>query len=384
MRTNQFTWAAQGLTAAVWATIGTAGVAQAVSLPAPQLPTPYALPGTPLTAVPPAAPSRSVGISLPGPVEYVQATPTSVIFNVNYTDGASEGFNDPGLGGARRGSFESALNVWSGYLTRSYTGETVTVNAAFNSLGGSSGGATLGSAGSTFIHRDFGTINANPKYQSATWYGSPLANHVRGGDLDAGNNEINAQFNTDVDNSTVLGSTDWYYGSDPSGLGGDIDFQTVALHEIGHGINFFDLINENDGTFQDGFAGVYDRFLTTGATGGTALTAMTNAERNAAIRSGNLYWSGANAIAGNGGVRPEIFAPNPYQGGSSVSHLDEGTYGDQLMSPLYSGLDRMPSALELGMLADMGWDIAAVPEPTAIALMLVGAAAVLRRRRAAA
>ena len=66
---------------------------------------------------------------------------------------------------------------------------------------------------------------------------------------------------------------------------------------------------------------------------------------------------GADGVAGNDGARPEIYAPNPYESGSSISHLDEDTHGAELMSPYYSGADHMPGYIELGMLSDMGWAI---------------------------
>src|SRR5262249_5081919 len=153
-----------------------------------------------------------------------------------------------------------------------------------------------------------------------TWYAAALANHKSGADLDGATSEINARFNTDVDNGTVLGSTNWYYGTD--GMpGGDIDLVTVAMHEIGHGIGFFSLMNCATGAYSmQGLPGIYDRFLNNARTGGTKLTALTNAQRLAAITSNDLWWDGPKGTAGNSGTRPRIFAPNPFQPGSSLSH----------------------------------------------------------------
>ncbi|MGD9722613.1 MAG: PEP-CTERM sorting domain-containing protein [Pirellulales bacterium] len=300
----------------------------------------------------------------------------NVTFSLNITDGVNEGFNDPVLGGARVSAMNFALNTWSQLLSNSYLGETINVSASFDAMGGSAFSAVLGSAGANFIHANFGGASLGN-----TWYGSPLANHLAGFDLNAAP-EIVAQFNSDVDNATVLGTTDWYYGTDGN-PGGDIDFVSVVLHEVGHGLNFFDVINQNGTWLVSNRPGIYDRFLVDAPVGGTALTAMTDAQRAAAIISNSLYWSGANGVAANGGVRPKIYAPNPYEPGSSVAHLDESTFPLELMSPFYSGPDHIISPIHRGMMIDMGWQI--VPEPSTYVLLVTGGMTgllgVYRRRR---
>jgi hypothetical protein len=101
--------------------------------------------------------------------------------------------------------------------------------------------AILGSAGPTAVIRDFpGAPLTN------TWYPIALANALAGSDLNGSTPEIQAVFNSDVDNSSVLGSTDWYYGLDGN-PGNDIDLLTVFLHELAHGLGFSSLVNLNTG-----------------------------------------------------------------------------------------------------------------------------------------
>ena len=275
-------------------------------------------------------------------------------------DGLGEGFNDPGLGAARIAAFEYALGLWSDILLDGYAGETISVYAQMNPLGGSSGGATLGQAGATSSSREQSGLIPN------TWYGMPLLNHVYGSDYNGSDHEINATFNSSVDEAGVL-LGDWYYGTDALPTGNDVDFVTVVLHEIGHGLNFASAIAQS-GTLPDGYPGIYDRFLIEGATGGTALTSMTDAQRANALTSNDLYWMGEEGVAGNGGVRPRIHAPAQYEAGSSVSHLDETVHNLELMSPEYDVADHEISSMELGMLSDMGWTI--IPEPGQVAMLL--------------
>lgn len=311
----------------------------------------------------------------------------AVLFTFVNGDGAGEGFNDPTLGAQRQNAFQVALNIWGNILAPSYSGETITVFAQFSNLGGSGGGALLGQAFSPNIIYDDGT---DPNFVGNSWYAAGLGNHLAGTDLfnaGAGEYEIAAEFNADVDNGTVLGSSDWYYGTDGN-VGANIDFISVALHEVGHGLGFFSLINPTDGSYFEAlpsirFPSIYDRFMTTGLTGGQSLDTMTDADRLAAITSDNLYWDGPQAVASNGGIRPKLYAPGVFAQGSSLSHLDEGLYGGDLMSPFFSigEVRHTPSAVDIGILSDMGWSI--VPEPSAglltAALCVYGG--LYRRRR---
>ena len=70
---------------------------------------------------------------------------------------------------------------------------------------------------------------------------------------------------------------------------------------------------------------------------------MSNAERVAAsTATGNLHWVGPNVVAVSrqrltAGVNPnghvEMFAPNPRQPGSSVSHFSTSLSPNELMEP---------------------------------------------------
>ena len=83
-----------------------------------------------------------------------------------------------------------------------------------------------------------------------------------------------------------------------------------------------------------------------------------------------LYFSGPNAMAAYGGRVP-LYSPNFWEQGSSGSHTDDGTFTgkDAVLPPRLLMNSKLPlglgvrelGAVELGMLADLGY--AVVPEP---------------------
>lgn len=310
-----------------------------------------------------------VGRALAGALVVVLAAvgdAAPVVFNPLYADGPGEGFNDPTLGSARQSAFQYALGVMGNFLQANYVGETVTVRAKFDPLGGTATSAILAGAGATNFYS--GVPN---QPVAGVFYPYALTNHLIGFDID-GNPEIDVTFNSDVDNATVLGATNWYYGT--NGVPGiHVDMVTVTLHELGHGIGFDGFLNQNgsyytDANFPNGIATVFDYFINSSSTSGTKLVNMAplstaDPARAAEITGDDLWWDGAQGTAGGGGVRPKLYAPGTYAAGSSVYHLDETTLGGELLSPFYSGVDQSYSNRELGMLRDIGWH--AIPEPGA-------------------
>ena len=105
---------------------------------------------------------------------------------------------------------------------------------------------------------------------------------------------------------------------------------------------------------------------------------MTNAERVAsAINTGNLVWNGPQvtndaATVLTGGKdslgRPRMFAPNPVDSGSSVSHWDTVATPNQLMEPnISTSLSHNvtpPQDLTTSLMKDIGWPASVGPPPS--------------------
>ncbi len=136
----------------------------------------------------------------------------------------------------------------------------VRILACWATMGGTATSATLASAGPTYVINDDGTTRFDPGDSSNhawsmpfldrryTWYTAPGAAQRAGTEFcrlastDCDEADLFIRFNTDVDGGSVLGSRRFHYGYDAP-PGSDIDFISVAMHEITHGLGFLGLYN---------------------------------------------------------------------------------------------------------------------------------------------
>ncbi|MBL8144735.1 MAG: peptidase, partial [Acidobacteria bacterium] len=252
------------------------------------------------------------------------------------------GFNDPtpaapvgGNPGTTKGeqrliAFQHAANLWGAMLDSTVE---IRVQAQFTALGAN----VLGSAGATFIFRDF---TGNPGFPGAafplTWYHSALADKRSGFDraeanFGAGQPDIVANFSTNFD---------FYLGLDAN-HGAQVDLVAVILHELGHGLGFANFVNETSGANQSGVTDIYSQF-TLDTTNNTLWAQMTtNIERAAsALRVDRISWNGANVTDAVPHVlvygRPEL---NVYSPGSVAGSYRVGAaaFGAALASPGITG-----------------------------------------------
>ncbi len=269
------------------------------------------------------------------------ATAAAATVTIVNADGAGEGFNDPTpaapvggnpgttVGAQRLFVFQTAAKIWGSLLKSNVE---IRVNSQFGPLtpcDASSG--VLGSAGPTTVHRDFtGAIIAG------AWYHQALANKLAGADL-AGQDDINANFNSSVGTSTCL-TPGWYYGIDGN-EGSQLELLPVILHEIGHGLGFSTTTNGQTGLVLNSFPAVWDFFLFNPATG-LHWNQMNNAQRVAsAISCGNLVWDGpvtTSAAAVFLGPKPNLHvnSPAPVVGDYEIG---AATFGPQLSSTAVTG-----------------------------------------------
>ncbi len=249
---------------------------------------------------------------------------------------------------AAKAAFQYAVDQWSNAIASSVP---IVVDATFSALPP----GVLGSAGPVNVSANFtGRPIAN------TWYPIALANALNGNDLDAANPDIDATFSSSY--------SGFYFGTDGN-TAGKLDFASVVLHEIGHGLGFLGAYTVGGG-IGDICCGLgaplaYDRFT---SSNGQALDELPtpSAALGNALQSQNVQFSGPQTLAAGFGAAI-LYAPASWQGGSSYSHLNEFTYNpgnpNSLMTPAI-GVNEVihsPGPLTLGILGDTGWSVSTQP-----------------------
>jgi hypothetical protein len=195
-----------------------------------------------------------------------------------------------------------------------------------------------------------------------TWYPITLAEKLAQIDL-------NSTAEADIVATFNAGRTDWYFGTDGRCPVDKFDLVTIALHELGHGLGFSGTFFISNGSGSFGANGtsdakVYDIYLQNGS--GKRLVDPINftnpsLELGTQLVGNSLIFKSDIASQLNiGGSFPRIYAPNPYNPGSSISHLDEGTYNNtrnSLMTPFSNFGEVMQSTgpLAKGIFYEMGW-----------------------------
>ena len=284
--------------------------------------------------------------STAAPRETVRASSSAAVsFVVVYADRAGAGFNDRALGEARRAALASALSAWSRVLV---AGVPITVEASFAS---SDDEDLLAAAAPT----DF-------VVQNGLLVPLSLAAQRAGAPVNRGGADLTIEFGPDVD---------WDYVPDGVSPRGTYSFVYTAIHEIGHGLGFFDTFDPDTGEVSNGLPTSYDIHINRGTTAGNLLMTRDARRVERDLISEDLYFAGPNAVqASLVSIKPlpmvRLYAPDPYEYGSSISHLDQDTYANVLtglmvpqdFGPDYAYVDR----LALAIMADVGY----VTNPAAI------------------
>ena len=260
-------------------------------------------------------------------------------------------------------AFQRAVDIWETHISSPVT---IRIQANWQSLEPN----VLGGAGpyTVFLSEGENTI-----------YGAPLADALSGTDQSPEEPDIFAQFNSS--------RTDWHFGEGDAPPG-TIDFTSVVLHEIAHGLNYIDFFNYNSGTGGYGLdfngdgqidgeeraAGAFGRLLVEDPPGDASIS-LTNENQFAnpsealgdALTSEQLFFDGdrssRGAQQGDGPVPPKIYAPSFFQAGSSIAHLAESTYPPEsenaLMTPQIGTAEtnRDPGPIVCGQMQDMGWTL---------------------------
>ncbi len=308
-------------------------------------------------------------------------------FDTSSAIAAIDGNNGTTVGAQRKLSFIKAAEIIASQVAST---QTIIVDADFSALSCDTTSATLGSAGSS---SNLGYPSSPPSGVIAnTFYPIGLLNAIAGSDADGAVSDVTAQFNANIGTSGCLQSSNgWYYGF-ATPTSNYIGFTTVLLHEITHGLGFASLTNASTGAKASSIDDIFSNFLYSLADGANWSVAggLTNGERAAsAVSTTGLLWTGSNTntqaqgqltdgfndVDSDGtfeaGDRIEMYAPNPVEGGSSVSHFNTDAAPNELMEPQYTE-GQYTLGLAVYLLKDIGWSVTPVSGNNAPVLSNIG------------
>jgi hypothetical protein len=212
-----------------------------------------------------------------------------------------------------------------------------------------------------------------------TWYPTALANAIVGEDQDTDGYDMEIFFSDWIE---------WYYGTDGKVPKNQVDFVSVALHEIAHGLGFTSRLSLGKSrTFPGLKPGkrfpdlsfvvpdlqrmptIFDRFIETGD-GQRLMEIKEHGEKSVklghAVMKGRLYFGGEKAITENDGERPRLHAVNP-------SHVNQMKYewsrnGLMTAKALKGRAIHEPGPIVMGVLQDLGWELLEAPAATDMAV----------------
>lgn len=250
----------------------------------------------------------------------------------------------------------------------------VTITACWESLGlGDGNGFSIAGARTA-------ALNANtPGLANDNFYVRTVVERLAGAEACqinggfCGSADISIAFNLDVD--TLPEANRFFYGLNETAPRTRIDFVSTSTHEITHGLGFVDTLRE-DGSLI--FRSDLGRFVTDafsehllwergeGDVVPLASDQVSDVERAAALSdTRHLFWGEDRANISKPNTRYQditldgrliIYAPSPYAGGSSISHLNSDYC--TLMNPFSTfcqgGFPRL-LGVEAQMLEGVGW-----------------------------
>ena len=296
------------------------------------------------------------------------AAHANITFQFNYTDPDGTGFRDHIYGPARQAALNTAASTFSSMFASHFSADgTIVLDASTNNQPGALAGAYSYSM-------NLGT----PGFNLGEVVPTKLQAH---NDLNGSNADGSVTVNFDMPWALDINSP-------PTSYSGQYDFYGTLYHEFTHALGFTGGGIAEDGTPLAGTkeAGSWNNFASHIVDRHDAKiidpnTFALNQDRwdaaagnsSAGIVGDGLFFDGPNAVAANGGYLVTLYTPSPWEPGSSVSHLDP-SYGTLMTPAADTGLQPHDySAVEIGILKDLGY-VSAVPEPETYSMLLAGLA----------
>lgn len=254
--------------------------------------------------------------------------------NLDIVPGYSAGFPE-----SVKPAVEYAAGMWEGWITNTSSGGASTVELSFQWQ--SLGAGILGAAGVSW-------------WGHAAGFAMTPAQYMFGTGIDSQGQDGVITFNSDQP---------WYAGTDGDPPPGEYDLVTVTLHEIGHQMGMFQSYRYlllqgwgwgyREGLFGDWHLTRWDTYLRDQE--GDAPAPRDTPEYF--DETGDVILVSPTSALANEGNPVPIYSPDPYEAGSSLSHVFQPGDGDALMWPsIGSGTSRHGMYdYEAGIFTDLAW-----------------------------
>ncbi len=282
----------------------------------------------------------------PHSVVYYPGT-DSPAFQVTYQDvedGSGIGFDDPTQGANRRARVDDALTYIAGVLGGGLGAPRVLFESSINDPGDN----VLAYCGTSYR-------TSPPGFQGGLMY-----EYITTG-IDPTSQPHGV--------ATVNFGHNWYAGTGSPGPF-QYDLMSVMIHEVTHALGFASLVVNNTGASGIGarIYSIFDSFLVNGNN-----EALFNSQayfigttNDLLGQNGGIKFTGPEATA-EYGINPPIYAPNPWEPGSSISHWATSV-SNAVMLPFYSygQVRRVYLPFEIACLEDLGYDLGGAPPDTPV------------------
>ena len=289
--------------------------------------------------------SRAMAVNSPHAV--IGSTTGGATFEITYIDPQGSGFNDGAQGETRRRALEAAVLAWTKVIQGTVTIKVSAVMEQQDDGDGDASTSLLASAGST----EMWLVDGKAVPSALAWQLTGKRNK------EAADSDIEVNVNSDIN---------WDYALNGVSARDKTSFVYTLIHEIGHGLGFLDTFDSETGELLNGIPSPYDMFISRGSSSPNLIKDHNLDRVLDDLVSDDLFFSGPAAVdASRRSIKPlpmiKLYAPDPYEPGSSIAHVDQKTYADLktgLMTPadFGSGSDKI-DILTLGIIKDMGYQL---------------------------
>lgn len=262
-------------------------------------------------------------------------------------------------------AFRYALDIWAAHIQSDVS---IKVSATWREYADGDDRVTLGGAAPTRV------VQLSGIGKPDTWYPVALLSALSGESVRDRIDEIDHDITVNMN----CGFPNWYFGTDGKTPRNQVDFVTVVLHEIGHGIGFIGSVEEVSDASETARWGagnppspyVYDRFVVDGDEQQLINQSQypnPSADLFEALtgKMGGLFLDGEevnHTLTSQQVNRAVLYAPEEYRRGSSYSHLDQQTFTNTQNALMRPSMDRAsaihtPGPIFCGLLRDMEWPL---------------------------